>query len=198
VIGQSGRKSATSADPLRVQTVRQVQKCEAAIAPELEPPEVRPHLKLRAPSASLAVMLEVGRLKQLKHAAEHLFGTKGVLAAYAFGSQLVGRPRPDSDLDIGYYLDEYQRGASLSIAEEMDLATKLSSDVGFSVDLRNLASAPLELRGRVLEEGVRIYSGNAAARVGLERELLARYHDYKEIFEQMHATRLRVVAERGL
>ena len=121
-----------------------------------------------------------------------------MLAAYAFGSRLVGRPRPDSDLDIGYYLDDFRHGASLSIAEEMNLAATFSSAVGFSVDLRNLASAPLELRGRVLEEGTRIYSGNAAARVGLERELLARYHDYKEIFEQMHATRLRVIAERGL
>ncbi len=52
--------------------------------------------------------------------------------------------------------------------------------------------------GIVVEEGVRIFSGNDAERVGLERDLLARYHDYKETFRRMHETRLRRTAERGL
>ena len=51
---------------------------------------------------------------------------------------------------------------------------------------------------RVLEEGVRIYSGDDVRRVGLERDLLGRYHDYKEVFERMHAERLRALAARGI
>lgn len=121
-----------------------------------------------------------------------------MLVAYAFGSRVAGTPRPDSDLDVGYYLDGYRHGDRLSIGEEMRLASRLSTAVGLDVDLRNLAEAPLELRGRVLEEGVRIYSGDAAARVALERDLLARYHEYKDTFRRMHAIRLRAVAERGL
>jgi hypothetical protein len=78
------------------------------------------------------------------------------------------------------------------------LAGKLSESVGFTVDLRNLAGAPLELRGRVLEDGMRIYSGDAAARVALERDVLSRYHDYKEVFREMHDVRLRAIAERGI
>ena len=135
---------------------------------------------------------------RLQRAAGELFRNTAVLAVYAFGSRVSGTPRPDSDLDVGYYLEGYWLGHELPIREEMRLAGELSRAAGFSVDLRNLGTGPLELRGRVLEEGVRIYSGDPAARVALERDLLARYHDYKDVFRQMHEVRLRTIAERGI
>ena len=92
----------------------------------------------------------------------------------------------------------YRSGQLLSLREELQLASALSDAVGLEVDLRNLADAPLELRGRVLEEGVRIYSGDDARRVELERDLLGRYHDYKEVFRRMHEERLRALAARGI
>jgi len=58
------------------------------------------------------------------------------------------------------------------------------------------ASAPPR-GGRVLEEGVRVYSTDEPERVALERYVLSRYHDYKDIFRQMHDLRLRRLAERG-
>src|SRR5688572_5009570 len=143
-------------------------------------------------------MLDATVAANLRLAAENLFRARSVLAAYVFGSRVAGTPLPDSDLDVGYYLEGYRRGERFSIGDEMQLASGLSDAVGLDVDLRSLAAAPLELRGRVLEEGVRIYSGDAAARVALERDLLARYHDYKDVFRQMHNLRLRGVAERGL
>ncbi len=85
----------------------------------------------------------------------------------------------------------------LLLAEELALEADLSTALGIEVDFRNLAEAPLELRGRVLEDGVRIYSGDAAGRVGLERDTLSRYHDYKAEFAEMHEIRLRRIAERG-
>jgi len=88
-----------------------------------------------------------------------------------------GRPRPESDVDIGYYLAGYRCGQLLSLGEESRLASALVGAVGIAVDLRNLAEAPLELRGRVLEEGIR--------------------HDYKETFRAMHEIRLRQLARRG-
>lgn len=143
-------------------------------------------------------VLEPSVHRALQRAAEEAFGPLPVLAAYAYGSRVAGTPRPDSDLDVGYYLDGDRRCDRLSIGEEMRLAAELSAAVSLAVDLRNLAEAPLDLRGRVLEEGVRIYSGDAAARVALERDLLARYHDCKDAYRRMHAIRLRAVAERGL
>ena len=127
-----------------------------------------------------------------------LFHGGPVLAAYAYGSRVSGRPRPTSDLDVGYYLDGYRTGQILSLREELRLASALSDAVGIEIDLRNLAAAPLEARGRVLEEGARIYSADDARRVELERGLLGRYHDYKEVFQRMHEVRLRALAARGI
>jgi len=137
-------------------------------------------------------------LHALKAAAGRAFPGRDVLAAYAFGSRVSGNPLPDSDLDVGYYLTGYRSGASLSLGDEALLASELSEALGVEVDLRNLADAPLELRGRVLEEGVRIYSGDDVERVGLERDLLGRYHDYKETFQRMHELRLERIRERGI
>jgi hypothetical protein len=98
----------------------------------------------------------------------------------------------------GHGLAGAPAGQTLPLRDELRLASSLSEAVGLDVDLRNLASAPLELRGRVLEEGVGLYSANDVARVELERELLGRYHDSKEIFRRMHEERLRAGAVRGI
>lgn len=137
-------------------------------------------------------------IEGMRRAAQRVFEGGPVLVAYAFGSRVCGRPMPGSDLDIGYYLTGHRRGEILPLGEEMRLAAELSVVVGREVDLRNLADAPLEFRGRVLEDGVRIFSAKDAERVALEREILGRYHDYKEEFLQMHALRLRRVAAKGL
>jgi predicted nucleotidyltransferase len=143
-------------------------------------------------------MLEASLLARLAAAAAKVFPGHGVLVAYVFGSRVAGRARPESDLDAGYYLDGFREGKRLRPADEMGLAGWLTDAVGLEIDLRDLANASLEFRGRVLEEGIRIYEGNPAARVALERDLLARYHDYKPIFRLMHERRLRALAERGL
>lgn len=137
-------------------------------------------------------------IDRLRAAAACVFPARTVLAAYVYGSRVSGRPRAGSDLDVGYYLLGDPAGHTLSLREEMTLQSELSDAVGLEVDLRDLADAPLELRGRVLEDGVRVYSGDDVARVGLERDLLARYHDYKDVFREMHETRLRALATRGL
>jgi predicted nucleotidyltransferase len=145
-----------------------------------------------------SAMLEPAVLARLIDATAGLFPDRGVLVAYAFGSRVAGCRRPESDLDVGYYLNGYREGIRLPVAEEMLLAGRLSGEVGLEIDLRDLADASLEFRGRVLEEGIRIYEGHPAARVALECELLARYHDYKPVFRWMHERRLRALAERGL
>ncbi len=137
-------------------------------------------------------------LHTLQTAALRAFRDGPILAAYAFGSRVSGRPLPGSDLDVGYYLRGYPRLGSLPLQEEMRLAEEISAAVECPVDLRSLAEAPLELRGRILEDGVRIFSGHDVERVALERDTLGRYHDYKDEFSRMHAIRLRRVAARGL
>ena len=142
-------------------------------------------------------MLDQAILDRLREAASVHFPPCRVLAAYVHGSRVSGRPLPASDLDIGYYLDGYREGAVLPLSEETRLVSVLSDVTGFDVDLRNLADAPLEVRGRALEEGIRIFSGDDVRRVALERDLLGRYHDYKDVFREMHRVRLRRHAGRA-
>lgn len=130
--------------------------------------------------------------------ATHVFEATPVFLAYAHGSRIEGNPRAASDLDVGYYLVDYARGATLPIRHEMALADRLSGGLGVEVDLRNLGLAPLEVRGRVLEDGVRIFCDDEVGRVDLERDLLGRYHDYKETFRRLHAGRLKSISESGL
>lgn len=141
--------------------------------------------------------MDVDLIARLRKAAERLFAARNILAAYAFGSRVSRRPRPDSDLVVGYYLLDYRSRRTLSLKDEMLLAADLSDATGVDVDLRDLAPAPLELRGRVLEEGIRIYSGEDLALVALERDLLSRYLDYKDIYREMHDLRLRELARRS-
>ena len=136
-------------------------------------------------------------LEKVKSAASGIFSGTEIFLAYAYGSRVIETDRPDSDLDIGYYLEGYIKDRVLSIHQEMVLETNLSEILGIEVDLRNLGSAPLEVRGRVLEDGIRIYCRDEVKRVNLERNLLGRYHDYKPLFETMHSERLRNLAAHG-
>ena len=135
-------------------------------------------------------------IEAVRKAAAGVFDGTAIFLAYAHGSRVNGRPRAESDLDVGYYLEGYRQCAQLPIREEMGLADRLSDAAGCEVDLRNLGPAPLELKGRVLEEGVRIYCSDERRRVNLERDLLGRYHDYKPSFAAMHELRLKGFAER--
>jgi predicted nucleotidyltransferase len=135
-------------------------------------------------------------IHRLLSAARDIFEGTDVLAAYAFGSRISGRPLPGSDLDVGYHLRGPRRWEALSLLEEMRLADRLSIATRLEVDFRCLATAPLELQGRVLVEGLRIFSANDEERVSLETSLLARYHDYAAEFRIMHEIRLKAHSQR--
>jgi len=134
-------------------------------------------------------------LESLTEASRRIFQKTAIFLAYAYGSRVKGGARPDSDLDVGYYLGGYRDGDRLPIRQEMIIADRLSAATGVEVDLRNLALAPLEMRGRVLEDGIRVHCSDERARVALERRLLSMYHDYKPELEAMHAARLAGSAE---
>lgn len=138
--------------------------------------------------------MDAALLERLQDAAARLFPTHGILVAYAFGSRVNGHPRPD---DVGYHVDGHPPHEALPLDKELALAAELEATLGVVVDLRALGGAPLELRGRVLEDGVRIFTGDPARRVALERQLLAAYHDYKREFAEFHRLRLQATAEQG-
>lgn len=139
------------------------------------------------------MMLDIRQLEQITTT---VFNDTPIQLAYAYGSRVHGRPRPDSDLDIGYYLPLTK--PRLSVRQELALAVAIGETLGVEVDLRDLRRAPLELRGRILEQGKRVYCADDVARVSLERDTLSRYHDYKPEFAAMHRLRLQRVAQGAI
>lgn len=128
-------------------------------------------------------------IPRLMEAAERHLDATPIVVAYVFGSRVWGAPREDSDLDVGYCVTRTEASPVLPLSDELALAGRLSHDVGVEVDLRALAVAPLGLRGRVVEQGRRVYCRDEVLRVGFERDTLGRYHDYKAEFEALRALR---------
>jgi predicted nucleotidyltransferase len=134
-------------------------------------------------------------IDRASQACTDVFLSTPVFLAYAYGSRVDGGATPASDLDIGYYLST---PGSLPLAEEMILADRLSRRLGVDVDLRNLGTAPLEWRARVLERGRRLHCTDESRRVAIERELMVRWFDEQPRIERLHATRLASFAAEGL
>jgi len=133
----------------------------------------------------------------ITEAVREVLGGTSVFLVYAHGSRIRGDARPDSDLDLGYYALGDGRHACMDLASELGFSGALSDVLGCEVDLRCLAIAPLQVRGRVLEEGIRVYCSDEEARVDLERDLLGRYHDYKPKFEEWRRLRIESAARQG-
>ncbi|MGH2830419.1 MAG: type VII toxin-antitoxin system MntA family adenylyltransferase antitoxin [Actinomycetota bacterium] len=118
----------------------------------------------------------------------------GVVVAYQFGSRALGRAGPESDLDIAVLTET--RPSLLDrqrLADRIRIATAVPD-----VDVVVLTDAPLELRGRVVQEGRLIYSVDEARRVSFEGRTRSEYFDFLPTLQQHTRRFLRRVAERGL
>lgn len=99
-----------------------------------------------------------------------------VLDAYLFGSEARDRAQPHSDVDVAVYVAGVPDAA---FGYEAELAADLMSALGENrVDVVLLNRAPPLLYHRVLSEGVRLLSRNAAATTTREGRALSRYCDY--------------------
>jgi len=123
-----------------------------------------------------------------------VFAGTPIYLAYAYGSRIHGTPRAGSDMDIAYYADPGRESLLERFEHALAFEVELSKRTGLSVDLRDLGRAPLELRGRVMVEGARIYCSDPVKRVNLERDTLSRYQDYKE---NVHPDARRASQEHG-
>ncbi|MGH3572725.1 MAG: nucleotidyltransferase domain-containing protein [Pseudonocardiaceae bacterium] len=88
----------------------------------------------------------------------------GARFAFVHGSRVRGRPRPDSDLDVGAWW-----GARPPASWEVDLP--------IGVDLVVLDSAPLWLAGRIAQEGRLLFDDDPRARVRWQADTRLRYLD---------------------
>lgn len=91
-------------------------------------------------------------------------GVSGVIAIYAFGSQVQGTAGPDSDLDLAVLVAGYADPVAL-----WGLAGKLADVAGCPVDLLDLRAASTVMQYQVITAGCRLWSA------GLEADLFECY-----------------------
>jgi predicted nucleotidyltransferase len=99
----------------------------------------------------------------------------GVVAAYLFGSHGRGRPRPDSDVDVGLlFCDEPPSGlAGPAATAEEELERRLARPV----EVITLNTAPVDLVHRVLRDGVLVCERDPSARIRFEVAARRAYFD---------------------
>jgi hypothetical protein len=87
----------------------------------------------------------------------------------------------------------------LGLLEQERLASELARALHVpDVDIVALDRASLELRGRVVQEGRRIYSADEPARVAFEVRTRSEYFDFLPSLRRLERSYLSLVAERGL
>jgi len=82
----------------------------------------------------------------------------GVIAIYAFGSQVHGTAGPDSDLDLAVLVAGYVEPVAL-----WDLAGELAALAGCPVDLLDLRAASTVMQYQVITTGRQLWSTGLAA-----------------------------------
>lgn len=108
-----------------------------------------------------------------------------IAAAYAFGSRVTGRPRPSSDLDLVFVLAE-----DVDVSDDLLLPERLAARIAttlrtsIEIDGHLAAHLPLNVRGRVVTEGVLIYEADPERRVDFETGTRRLYFDFLPFIER--------------
>lgn len=108
-----------------------------------------------------------------------------VSAAYAFGSRVTGSFRPSSDLDIAFVLSDVGESTDDPLLPERlaaRMATRLATPI--EIDGHLAARLPLNVRGRVVTEGILLYDSNPVRRVEFETHTRRLYFDFLPFIER--------------
>lgn len=139
-----------------------------------------------------------GITDRLKTCAASVLSKYPVEAAYLHGSVARGRPLPSSDVDVALLLTElplpYERlTLELTIQADLEDACQLSD-----IDVRTINHAPLLVQGRIVQEGILLYSRDKARRVAFEVLTRKKYFDYQPVAERMQQAFLDTIRKQGL
>jgi len=118
--------------------------------------------------------------------------------AYVYGSVARGTVLPFSDVDVALVLSEnlpaYER-----LMLEFDIEAAIEDASGLTgLDVRAINQAPLMVRGKVVQEGTRLYERDRARRVAFEVQTRKRYFDFAPVARRLQAAFLDKVRREGL
>ena len=121
-----------------------------------------------------------------------------VEVAYVYGSVARGTVTPFSDVDVALVLSEkpppYER---MMLEFEIEAAIEDASGLR-GLDVRAINEAPLMARGKVVQEGIRLYERDRARRVDFEVQTRKRYFDFAPVARRLQAAFLEKVRREGL
>lgn len=145
--------------------------------------------------------IDVDRLIScLRKRAGKILADRPVILAYLHGSRVSGDALPTSDIDIAIIMSP---DLTLSTYDrtliEFDIAAEYEKECNLSeVDVRSIDSAPLTVQGKVITDGILIYSRNEEFRVAYEVTTRKRYFDFLPVECMMRDAFLDHVRKHGL
>jgi predicted nucleotidyltransferase len=123
---------------------------------------------------------EIIRVRQLiSECAPDVFKRCPVLFSYLYGSYARGDVHPFSDIDIGIYIETSIPEKTLNI--ELSLGLEFDDVIGggCNVDVRSINNMPLMMKGKIVTEGLLLYSRDDLLRVEFETNVRKTYFDFK-------------------
>jgi len=137
-------------------------------------------------------------VESLREALPRALAEYPVDVAYVFGSVARGTITPFSDVDVALTLCEslppFER---LNLELEIEAAIEDASGLT-GLDVRIINEAPLLVRGRIVQEGVRLYERDHAQRVAFEVYTRKRYFDFEPVARRLQAAFLDKIHRDGL
>ncbi len=138
-----------------------------------------------------------GLVSKLQHALPRILDGLPVRLAYLYGSSATGQVTPFSDVDLALVVD-----ADLSPLERLKLTLSVQLDLADNCDITNadvriINDAPLVLQGKVVCEGILVFSIDDQERVAFETTTRLRYFDYQPIHRDLQNAFFADLRERG-
>ncbi len=131
---------------------------------------------------------------RLKSSAPVALRDTSALSAYLYGSRATGRTHAESDVDVAVWL---AGGLSLDRTDTvLDLTARLADVSGLgNIEVSVLNWAPLRITGRVLSEGILLFSRDDPARIVWESRMLREFWDFRIRADEVDRQALRDMAE---
>lgn len=133
----------------------------------------------------------VGRLRS---AAADVLAGEPVKVAYLFGSHARGEGRPDSDVDVAVLAPDVVAHDAMDLHLRVLRRLSTASRVP-ALDVIVLDEAPLTLSGRVVKDGIVIYSVDEALRIAYESRVFRESVDFSFFGDAFAREALRLTAE---
>lgn len=118
-------------------------------------------------------------VEKLRSVTAKVFGGTPVLFAYLYGSHARDQAGSSSDIDIAAYLEPDHANDAFALSLSLASAVEEATGRGPVEALLILNDAPIALAGRVVQDGVVVYSRDEPARVRHSSLTLRQFHDFR-------------------